>query len=199
MGSPDLHQVALTFDDGPDPRDTGPVLDVLAHHEVPATFFTIGERAHRHPELVRAVDQAGHQQALHGYVHRPFPLESTPRLAEQLVRTQDALATVTGRPPETYRAVRPPYGMFTPLTLSALVNWGYRPVMWSVVPFHWRQPLQQSVNEALQQTRPGAILVLHESLAGPPVAVLTHEIVTQLKGEGYHFVTVDEMWGQRYG
>ncbi|MCW5851560.1 MAG: polysaccharide deacetylase family protein [Anaerolineae bacterium] len=194
MGDTNFPVVALTFDDGPDPRDTEALLRVLDRHGAAATFFLIGERARRYPDLVRAVADAGHQQGLHGYYHRAFPLQPAPRLAHSLRQTQAALAEATGQPPDQYRDVRPPYGVFTPSTLKALCGWGYRPVMWSVVPLHWRQSARQTVREVVEQVHPGALIVLHESLPGPPVARLADEILPRLQDAGYEFVLVNDLW-----
>jgi peptidoglycan/xylan/chitin deacetylase (PgdA/CDA1 family) len=187
--------VALTYDDGPDERDTLPVLDVLARHGVTATFFQIGERAERLPDLTRAVADAGHQVAIHGYRHRAFPLELSAALRAQLAHTRRLLGEVTGRGEEAIRDVRPPFGVYTPAVLSALCAWGYRPVMWSVVPFHWLQPPAPSIAQATRGARPGSLLVLHESLAGPPVAELSDAIIPRLKAAGFRFISVDAMWG----
>jgi peptidoglycan/xylan/chitin deacetylase (PgdA/CDA1 family) len=193
-GRPSAPLVALTFDDGPDPRDTPRLLEVLARHQVTATFFQIGERVERWPDLSRQVAAAGHQLALHGYRHRPFPLEAPEALRGQLAYTRRMLAQISGRPADTLRDVRPPYGVYTPATLAGLLAWGYRPVMWSVVPFHWMQPAEPTITQATRMVRRGSLLVLHESLGGPPVADLTDAIVTRLAAAGYGFVSVDQMW-----
>ena len=91
---------------------------------------------------------------------------------------------LTGRDAAAIRDVRPPYGLYTPAVLQALAAWGYRPVMWSVVPFHWLQPAAPSIAQATGSARPGSVLVLHESLAGPPVAELSDAIIPRLKAAG---------------
>lgn len=194
MGPADQRRIALTFDDGPDPRDTEALLKVLDRHATRATFFHIGTRAQQHPDLVRAVADAGHQQGLHGFRHRAFPLEATPRLADSLARTQQVLADATGQPTDQFCYVRPPYGVFTPATLRALTGWGYRPVMWSVVPLHWRQSARHSIQQTVDQIHPGALVVLHESLPGPSVAYLTEAILPRVLDAGYEFVLVDDIW-----
>ena len=193
-GRPATPQVALTFDDGPDSRDTPQLLEVLARQQITATFFHLGERTERWPEGVRAVARAGHQIAIHGYRHRPFPLEVSAALRGQLAYTQQLLAELSGRDSAAVRDVRPPYGLYTPATLTALAVWGYRTVMWSVVPFHWLQPAQLTIDQTMQLVRSGSVLVLHEGLGGPPVAQLTDVIVTRLKTAGYQFVNVEQMW-----
>jgi hypothetical protein len=98
-----------------------------------------------------------------------------------------------------FRDVRPPYGIFTPHTLTLLARWQYRPVMWTVVPGHWLQPAAVTVRQVLAQTRAGAILVLHEGQRyGPPVARLVDTILTFLPAEAWQFVTIDQLWQARY-
>jgi peptidoglycan-N-acetylglucosamine deacetylase len=196
-GPRDGRQVALTFDDGPHPVDTPAVLEVLGRREVTASFFHIGEVAERHHDLVWEVAAAGHQLALHGYIHRAFPLIEPRLLHDQLSRGQRLLASSSGRDPRSIRYVRPPFGAYLPRTLDALRSWGYRVVMGSVVPMHWHQSAAKTIRETAQAVRPGAVLVLHESLGGPPVASLTDAIISQLLAAGVVFVTVDEMWSLR--
>ncbi|MFO5197483.1 hypothetical protein RCL06_24115, partial [Salmonella enterica subsp. enterica serovar Typhimurium] len=83
---------------------------------------------------------------------------------------------------------------FTPANLRWLQAWGYRPIVGSVIPFHWLQPAERSVQEVLQQVVGGSLLVLHESLGEPSVAELTDSIVGRLLARGYEFITVDQMW-----
>lgn len=189
--------IALTFDDGPWPRDTADLLEVLARHETRATFFSIGLRAHKYPDLVRAAAEAGHAQGLHGYYHRPFPLLTTRQLETHLFHAQRVVGEAAGGPPDSYVYVRPPFGWFTPGVLRQLNDWAYRTIMWTVVPTHWLQPAARTYTDVMRQVSPGTILVLHESLPGPPVAALTDELLRRLKDDGYRFVTVAEMWAAR--
>ncbi len=199
IGDPTERAIALTFDDGPWPRDTGDLLDVLARHETPATFFNIGLHAHKYPDLVQAVAQAGHRQGLHGYYHRPFPLLTAHQLETHLARARLVMAEAVGGSPEAFVYVRPPFGWFTPGLLRRLSEWEYRTVMWTVVPTHWLQPEQKTYTDVMRQISPGAILVLHESLPGPSIARVTDELLRRLKDDGYRFVTVDEMWVTQLG
>lgn len=191
MGDPSRGEIALTFDDGPHPRDTPQLLEVLAKHQVLATFFWLGINIEQGLPLVQAAAQAGHQIAIHGYDHRPFPAVPAARLEQQLDYVRLRLAEIIGRTPSD---VRPPFGVFVPSTLRSLVRWGYRPVMWSVVPLHWLQPAQQTVQQVVRQTRAGTLIVLHEGRQiGPPVAQLTDAIISQLTAAQLRFVTVDQL------
>lgn len=196
-GDPARREIALTFDDGPDASSTPLLVARLAQLGVTATFFLVGERAAQAPELVRCVMRAGHQVGLHGYDHGSFLGKSTTRVLDELAATQALLAEAGGCDPATLRAVRPPFGHFTPAQLGALLAAGYRPTMWTLVPLHWLQPAQATLHQVLTQTRGGDLLVLHEALPGPPVTDLVAAIVPQLLARGYRFVTVEEMWAAR--
>lgn len=194
-GDASRREVALTFDDGPHTSDTLALLRVLARHDVRATFFHNGQPLARHPTLAREVAAAGHQLGLHGYFHRPFLHLALSAFVRELADEQRLLAEATGLPAHALRDVRPPYGLFTPHALSALWNASFRPVMWSVVPFHWRQTMDEALAEVARLLTPGAIIVLHEAMTtGPDVAALADEAIRRVKDAGLSFVTVDEMW-----
>jgi peptidoglycan/xylan/chitin deacetylase (PgdA/CDA1 family) len=198
-GSGERPEIALTFDDGPDRYDTPALLEVLARHGVPATFFWLGERVQALPTLAHVAAAAGHQLAIHGYRHHAFPLLPAPVLLEQLNRTRQLVGAATGQDVAAIRDVRPPYGVFTPHMLTLLARWQYRVVMWTVVPGHWLQPAPETLRQVVTQTRAGAIVVLHEGQRrGPPVAALADSILTELRGAAWQFVTVDTLWRARY-
>lgn len=187
-------QIALTFDDGPHPDDTPRLMEMLEKHRVYATFHLVGRYAERHPDLVRRIHQSGHQLALHGYRHIPFPLETESMLHTGLERARKAIADSTGMGPNSIRDLRPPYGMFTVSTLSRLLEWGYRPVMWSCVPPHWMQPVGWSIRQVMAAAVPGAVIVLHDGHGhGGRVAEIVDAVIPRLRSLGYEFVTVDEM------
>ncbi len=194
QGDPERHEIALTFDDGPDPNTTPELLAVLDRLAIKATFFQVGERAERSPQIVREVAAAGHQIGLHGYKHQSFLLKGGKRLIRDLAKTQSILAEASGVGLDVLHAVRPPYGHFTPSTLKTLIAGGYLPTMWSVVPFHWRQNLDATVRQVHNGVCNGAILVLHEGLPGPDTADLAQAVLPHLIAKGYRFVTVNTMW-----
>jgi peptidoglycan/xylan/chitin deacetylase (PgdA/CDA1 family) len=192
-GPGDHRAIALTFDDGPHPQDTPRLLELLARQQVRATFFQVGKQVAEYPDLVRQVAEAGHQIGMHGYRHRAFPLESAAILRGHLAHTQFLIAQACQREPTTINMVRPPYGLFLPSTLQMLGKWGYRPVMWSVAPFHWMQSAQATIRQAQRAVTNGSLLVLHEGLAGPSVLTFTEPIIVNLKAAGFQFITVNQM------
>jgi peptidoglycan/xylan/chitin deacetylase (PgdA/CDA1 family) len=190
--------VALTFDDGPHPRYTPPLLEVLDRYAIPASFFWLGACVERSPDLARAIYQRGHWIGNHGYDHRSFPLLTPTELRRSLVTTQEAIATACGLPTARVRDVRPPNGLFTPQTLNLLHQWNYRPVMWSVVPEDWVSPgVAVVVQRVLEQVQNGSLIVLHDgACGGADVADVAASLIPQLLSLGYEFVTIDTLWQQ---
>lgn len=189
-------EIALTFDDGPHVVETPLLLDLLDQYGLKATFFQIGSRAAANPYLSRLVLDAGHQIGLHGYEHQSFLLKNEHTLLAELAKAQQILADATGRDPKTFNAVRPPFGHFTPTILGALLGAGYLPVMWGLVPFHWLQTTDMTISQVQGGVGNGTILVLHEGLPGPAVTKLTASVLPYLVDEGYHFLTINEMWAK---
>jgi peptidoglycan/xylan/chitin deacetylase (PgdA/CDA1 family) len=191
--------IALTFDDGPHPEYTPPLLKVLDRYNIPATFFWLGVCVNRSPGLAQELYARGHWIGLHGYEHRNFPLLSEIELKDSLEKTQAAIYNACQLQPEQLRDVRPPNGLFTPTTLQFLQQWNYRPVMWSVVPEDWVRPgVGTVVERVLQQVKKGSLIVLHDgACGGQDVAQTAEFLIPRLLEQGYQFVTVDSLWGNR--
>ncbi|PWB70196.1 MAG: chitooligosaccharide deacetylase NodB-like protein [Anaerolineales bacterium] len=186
--------LALTFDDGPHPRDTPQVLEVLAQHNIRATFFLIGRNVEQHPQLVNQIHKSGHQLALHCYRHMPFPLENASSLKRQLDRSRNAIANACGIPPDPIRHIRPPYGFFTAKTLSLLNRWGYRLVLWDNMPLHFIQPSKWTTAQILNWSLPGSVIVLHDGHGhGRQVAQILDSVLPELKAKSFEFVTIEQM------
>ncbi|MGE5660116.1 MAG: polysaccharide deacetylase family protein [Actinomycetota bacterium] len=195
-GDINRREIALTFDDGPHPQHTPQLLKILDRYHLPASFFWLGVCVDRHPEIAREIYERGHWIGLHGYQHLSFPMLKPSELKLSLEQTQTAIAQACNLNPQLVRDVRPPNGIFTPQTLKLLTTWGYRPVMWSVVPEDWIRPgIPVVVNRVMQQTMNGSIIVLHDGYCGgEDVAQSAAEIIPVLLERGYKFVTIDRIW-----
>lgn len=151
--------VCLTFDDGPDPRFTPVFLDILQAYGAKATFFCLGEKVLRHPDLARRIREEGHEIGLHGFDHR-HPWADPPWRAMKAIGTSASVVrNITGQEPRLYR---PPWGFWS------LWNWlatrGLRRVMWSLPGKDWvRNATPESVVEHIAKSlKPGDVVLLHD-------------------------------------
>ncbi|HMS01087.1 MAG TPA: polysaccharide deacetylase family protein [Anaerolineales bacterium] len=193
-GDASRREIALTFDDGPHPRDTPGVLETLAKHEVRATFFLIGKDVEKNQNLVKQIHAGGHEIGIHCYRHLPFPFERPDVLQNQLDKTKSLISQACGISPTEIRDVRPPYGMFTAKTKYLLAEWGYRLVMWNCIPPHFTQPLSWTIQQILEASIAGSIVVLHDGHGhGSKAAQIVETIVPKIKSQGFEFVTINHM------
>lgn len=193
-GDASRREIALTFDDGPHPRDTPGVLDVLAKHDIHATFFLIGRDVEKDQSLVKRIHAGGHQIGIHCHRHIPFPWEDPRRLQRQLEHTSSLIAHACGISSEDLKDIRPPYGFFTAKTKSMLTEWGYRLVMWNCIPPHFTQPLSWTIQQILDASVSGSIIVLHDGHGhGSKAAQIVETIVPKIKSQGFEFVTIKQM------
>jgi peptidoglycan/xylan/chitin deacetylase (PgdA/CDA1 family) len=194
-GPPTERRIALTFDDGPDPAWSPRVLDTLAARGVRGTFFCVGDRAERAPAAVRAIADAGHEIASHGWSHRSLWFCGPRRTAEEIDRTQVTLATLSGRAPALFR---PPYGMVNAALFPLLSARGVRPVFWSIQPEGLRPAAADAqVAHVVARAHPGAIVGLHdaEGTPGAPARLVAAlpAMIDGLRDAGYELTTVSEL------
>lgn len=172
-------EVWLTIDDGPHPDDTPRTLAALAAHDAKATFFLIGERAARHPELVRAILAAGHEIAHHTHTHpaASFWCASPRRVARELDQASTAFAAASAA--ALVRAFRPPVGLKNFFLRSALRTRGLRCVGWSARGWDTvRHDPAVVVADVMRRVHPGAIILMHE---GPHLhPAVRHTALAQL-------------------
>lgn len=157
----DRPEVWLTIDDGPDAQDTPRLLDALDRHEAHATFFLVGERAARHPELVAEIIRRGHEIGHHTHTHPEcsFWCALPTRIGRELDEPLAVFARSSVRP----RFFRAPVGIKNPLLARALAERGLACVAWNV---RSHDSFARNPDEILKrmrpQLRPGAILLMHE-------------------------------------
>lgn len=157
--------VALTFDDGPHPRFTNEVLDLLAVHGVPATFFLVGRNASRHPEVVARIVAEGHAVASHSMTH-PVPWAlPRPALLRDYRDGRNAVSDVAGR---DVRLFRPPKGYYDLRGGARARVDRSQPYLWSVDAADWEPGLTgEVIAERLGDPSPGDIVLLHDAIEGP--------------------------------
>jgi len=155
-------EVWLTIDDGPDPIDTPEILEVLARHEARATFFVIGRKVERFPELAHLIVRSGHQLANHTWSHPAFSFWSaTPRRAWlEIARCSDSIRAATNEIPTLFRA---PAGLANPWVHWAAKKSGLPMVGWSAAGQDGiRHDPRRVIERICKNVRPGSIILLHE-------------------------------------
>ncbi len=181
--------VALTFDDGPKPGLTEPLLQILTDQKIPATFFVIGRHVTEYPELTKKISDAGIEIANHSYTHPNLTKLSLSEAAAELMRTQTAIARVTGKFP---RYMRPPGGNWNKSLASLVKYWGLTACMWSVDAYGAEVvSAQQVADTVLSQVHPGSIILMHNGKMSTIQALPT--VISELKRRGYKFATVSEL------
>jgi peptidoglycan/xylan/chitin deacetylase (PgdA/CDA1 family)/uncharacterized membrane protein YbhN (UPF0104 family) len=191
--------LALTFDDGPSPEWTPPVLDALREGGARATFFVLGRHAEAHPELIRRMSEEGHEIASHGYDHALLTFASQADVERQLARTEDSLAKALGQPPRA-RLFRAPHGFRNPLVGRVTARRGYEVVGWTKGVWDTAKPgVEAIVRRTSGAFRPGGILLLHDADGSgdnddrSQTAEAVPEILELAHAAGYELVTVSDL------
>jgi peptidoglycan-N-acetylglucosamine deacetylase len=139
-------QLALTFDDGPNPASTPRLLDILAQHKVRATFFMVGKFVKCERDLARRVADAGHLIGNHTWSHPDLSRTRSANVLDELTRTSDILAGITGKPVVYFR---PPFGARRPYVLKLARQLGLIPVTWNAMTKDWSETSADKIAQTL--------------------------------------------------
>jgi peptidoglycan/xylan/chitin deacetylase (PgdA/CDA1 family) len=190
-------QLALTYDDGPNDPHTLRLLEVLAKHNVHATFFLIGRYVQQHPEIVREIVQAGHVVGNHTFTHPLLIFKSEVEIRRQLTQCRDALQDAIAKPSNLFR---PPFGGRRPAVLRLARELGLEPVMWNVTGYDWNAPPAAAIERKVaKQIRGGDVILLHDGghkqmgADRSQTVIATDHLITRYKREGHEFVTIPHM------
>ena len=191
-------QIALTYDDGPNDRHTPDLLEVLARHDVKATFFMIGRFVRERHEIARAVAAAGHAIGNHTFMHPLLIFKSAARTRLELTQCRQALEDTIGAHSNLFR---PPFGGRRPATLRVARELGLETVMWNVTGYDWNAPPASVIEAkiARQFHSGGDVILLHDGFHRAlgadrsQTVIATGNLIARYKDAGYSFVTVPEM------
>lgn len=190
-------QMALTFDDGPNDPHTLNLLDVLAKHNVHATFFMIGRYVRQRPDIALEVKKRGHVVANHTFTHPFLTFESTDSVRSELEQCGAALTDAVG---EHSNLFRPPWGARRPAVLRAVRQLGLEPIMWSVTGFDWDAPSAEHIEKKVTaRVRGGDVVLLHDGghkafgTDRSYTVTAVDTLLTRYQAEGYKFLTIPEM------
>jgi polysaccharide deacetylase family sporulation protein PdaB len=187
--------IALTFDDGPDPEETPLILDLLKQYQVKATFFLVGNKVERYPELVRRELSEGHELANHTYHHTYFSRNIAPaKIVKDITQAEEIIFKTTGQKCHLFR---PPGGFYNEKLVKIAKQKGYMVVMWS---WHqdtkdWSAPgVNKIVDKVLNNAQNGNIVLFHDYAEGQTQTLDALKIILpELVQRGYRFVTVSEL------
>src|SRR5438132_10663025 len=188
----------LTFDDGPNPGATEPILETLAASDVPAAFFLVGEHVRRFPQVARRVAQAGHEIGNHTLRHRKLHFAGPARIRDELERTHALIVATSGRAPRAFRA---PHGYRNPFVATATRRLGYTVFGWTfgVWDSDPRVAAQEIRRRVRTRLRPGAIVLLHDGAGYDPpgdrsrTAAAPPGLIADARAAGYTFASLTEL------
>ena len=186
-------RVAITFDDGPHPRYTPQILDILAEYGVKATFFMVGSNATYYPELVKRVLAEGHEIGNHTYSHYHTVHVKSEELTRDILACSEVLARfMDGKAPKLFR---PPEGVFNEEIKALCKAQGYTIVMWSVDTRDWAHPsVAEIVAGVRENVQDGAIILMHDFIGkNSPTPAALRQILPLLQESGYELVTVSRL------
>ncbi len=194
VGSTQEKIIYLTFDAGYENGCTPAILDALKKHNVPATFFVVGNYIETSPELVRRMAEEGHIVANHTYHHPDMgSISDAETFRQELEELEELYKEVTGQ--EMVKYYRPPQGKYSEANLQMAEELGYRTFFWSLAYVDWLQDDQPTKEEAFEKLlgriHPGAIVLLH-STSSTNAAILD-ELLTKWEEMGYSFAALTEM------
>lgn len=190
-------QLALTYDDGPNDPHTPRLLEVLARHNVHATFFLIGRYVRQRPEIVREIAAAGHVIGNHTFTHPLLIFKSESEIREELSACRAVLQDAVG---EHSNLFRPPFGGRRPAVLRIARELRLEPVMWNITGYDWNAPPAAVIERKVStKIRGGNVILLHDGghrhmgADRSQTVLATDRLIARHQAEGYKFVTIPQM------
>lgn len=186
--------IALTFDDGPHPKYTPMILDILEKYGAKGTFFVIGQNAEKYPDIVLDEYNRGHEIGNHTYSHPDLKKISAEDFLNEITKTNEVLKGITGSEPHLFR---PPGGYLSNAIVNEVASCDATTVLWS-----WRQDTRDwscpsvgcVVSTVLDNLKDGDIVLFHDFISGKsPTPDALEKILSKLTEQGYKFVTVSEL------
>jgi peptidoglycan/xylan/chitin deacetylase (PgdA/CDA1 family) len=195
--SQDSRQIALTYDDGPNDPHTPHLLEVLAKHNVRATFFLIGRYVQQRPDLAREIIRAGHIVGNHTFTHPLLTFKSASEIKRELATCRSALQDAIG---DHSILFRPPFGGRRPAVLRIARELGLEPIMWNVTGYDWNAPPAAVIEQKVAgRIHGGDVILLHDGghkqmgADRSQTVIATDRLITRCKTEGYEFATIPQM------
>ncbi|ACL69401.1 LysM peptidoglycan-binding domain-containing protein [Halothermothrix orenii] len=196
-GKTNGYNIALTFDDGPDNIYTPKILDILKKYNVRATFFLMGSRADRYPDIVKRMVREGHIVANHTWSHVNLNKTTSSRFYNEITNTSNTIKNHTSLTPAL---VRPPYGAVSTSVIKRLKNMGFKVIFWSVDSRDWNtQDVDKILINTLPNVRKDSIILFHSAGGeGHDLSATVRalpELINTLRMLDYRFVNLTQLLG----
>ena len=187
--------IALTFDDGPHPKYTAQILELLAHYNIRATFFVVGQNLEFFPTAAKQLIASGNEIGNHTYTHPHMSNLDASGLQKEINKTNALLEKMGAKPAALFR---PPEGKRSSPHLTVISDMQYKTVLWSVDTRDWAHtPSDTIVENVLTHVRGGDIILFHDFVSKPNTTITAlKQLIPELLQRGYRFVTVSELIGQ---
>ncbi len=186
-GQTDSMKVSLTFDDGPNPKSTNKILNILEKSNIKATFFCVGKNVKRYPNLVKKIYTEKHWILNHSYSHKNFTKIDSTQVVAELQKTNAEINKILNYSP---RWVRPPYGAIDQKSFQIIKSQNMGVVYWSVDAFDWLENPNFILNMMQDSVRQDDIILLHDK---PKTAKILPQIIKILQNRGYKIVPLHEL------
>lgn len=182
--------VAMTFDDGPSPRTTIKILEILKEHDAKATFFVVGQNALKNQSLMQEIVKQGHEVGNHSFSHVQLTRVSIGRVKNEIASTSKIIHESTGSAPVWFR---PPYGSINKKIENVAEELGLKTILWTDDPRDWsRKATAVSIeNKVMGNLKSGSVVLLHDNHSATIEALPV--MLKKIKERGYKLVTVNEL------
>jgi peptidoglycan/xylan/chitin deacetylase (PgdA/CDA1 family) len=185
--------IALTFDDGPHPRYTPEILDILDEYGVKATFFVVGENVSYYSDIVKEEIARGHEIGNHTYEHKNISGYDSERLTREIKKCEETLASLD----YSCKLFRPPEGALGAQQGRQIKELDYRVILWNLDTRDWAHtPTDQIVRHVLSSVQDGDIILFHDYVVGDsPTPAALRALLPILLARGFQPVTITELLG----
>ncbi|MCX6279684.1 MAG: polysaccharide deacetylase family protein [Bacteroidetes bacterium] len=182
--------LSLTFDDGPDPKNSPLVLETLRKHHITATFFCIGKNLEGNEELIRQIVAEGHLIGNHGFSHSiRFDFFSSGRIRSELLKTNEIIKNITGKTPNFFR---PPFGVVNPMVSRALKGMSWQTVCWNIRSLDTVMKNPKKISDRIfTRLKPGSIILLHDH--SDFSSRYLDNLLSEITLSGYKVVPLDQL------
>ena len=187
-------KIALTFDDGPHPRYTAQILDVLDQYNIKATFFVVGVNAHYYSDTLESVIKRGHEIGNHTYTHPHVSCLNTSTLTQEVERCESTIYGITDYKTKLFR---PPEGMIDADVRTVLRNLDYKVILWDIDTRDWAHESPENICEnVVSSITSGDIILMHDYVShNSPTVEAIKLFIPILIEKGYKFVVISELIG----